>query len=261
MKFLIQKINGGTKHDFAFTLIESIRFHNWLHKNDTKYEMKYKFINSYDIVEPDDIYPIIQFKSYHKNYIPIGSVEFVNEFLYHFYPEIPQLKPINVPEELLNKEYSKRIMFNGDETDIVNGISNISIENWFIKSNDVVKGLTVTFSKNHQLFLPKGNYQFSEYISIDSEWRAFVYKNKLVGLQNYCGEFTKFPNVNIIKEMILNYKSAPIVYTLDVGINDEGTFIIEVHSPINSCGLYGFANHAILHKMFYDSFKEIVKQM
>ena len=87
-------------------------------------------------------------------------------------------------------------------------------------------------------------YQFSQVILIDSEWRAFVYKGKLVGLQNYCGEFTLFPDVEKIKEMIKAYKSAPIAYTLDVGINANGTFVIEVHDFF-SCGLYGFSDSSL----------------
>lgn len=36
MKFLLQTINKEIKHDFSFTLLESIDFQNWL-KNDNNY--------------------------------------------------------------------------------------------------------------------------------------------------------------------------------------------------------------------------------
>lgn len=56
MKFLIQTIDGQIKHDFSFTLLESINYHNWLGKTIINYKLT------------DDA-PI-------PNYIPIGSVKF-----------------------------------------------------------------------------------------------------------------------------------------------------------------------------------------
>ena len=247
MKFLIQKINGEIRHDFSFTLLESIRFKNWLTRNDKKDKIIVKYINIPELLEPDDIYPPIKFKECHRNYVPVGSVEFVNDYLMHFYNFT--LKPINVPEELFS--YTNRHIFNGTEKDLKgHGKS-------FVKSNDSIKKFTEILEDDYKL--PIGNYQISEVISIDSEWRAFVYQNKLVGLENYCGEFTMFPDIYMIKRMIAAYKSAPIAYTLDVGINNEGaTFVIEVH-PMVSVGLYGMADHAILPHMFYKAFKELFK--
>ena len=244
MKFLIQKINGEIRHDFTFTLLESIRFNNWIHHNN---DMKARFVNTFDIVEASDIYPM-PFKPFYKDYVPIGSVEFVNDYLMHFYNQT--LKPINVPEELFS--YANRHIFNGTEKDLKgHGKS-------FVKSNDQIKKFAVIVGDNHEL--PIGNYQISEVISIDSEWRAFVYMGKLVGLQNYSGEFTMFPNVDVIKRMIDAYKSAPIAYTLDIGVyNVCDTFVIECH-PMISVGLYGLADLHILPQMFYKCFKEYLNK-
>ena len=89
MKFLIQKINGEIRHDFAFTLLESVRFRNWFTNNNKKDEIKIKFLDYIEVQEPSDIYPI-QFKPMHKDYVPIGSVEFVTEFLGHFHQLTPE---------------------------------------------------------------------------------------------------------------------------------------------------------------------------
>ena len=254
MKFLIQKINGEIVHDFSFTLLESIRYNNWYHKND---DIKYKFINSFDVVEPNDIYPITPFKDYHYNqkYVPIGSVEFVNEFLSHFYGFI--LKPTNVPEVLF--PFAGREIFNGNHLAMENNAGD-----YFVKSNDHIKGFAEFIGFNcKDMFpydIPVGNYQYSKKIRIDSEWRAFVYENKLVGLQNYSGDFRIFPDVKQINKMIGEYyfqKQSPIAYTLDVCINEHGTFVIELH-PMVSVGLYGFADHKILPHMFYRCFREII---
>jgi len=259
MKFLIQKIGGQIVHDFSFTLLESIRYNNWIrdYQLPHKKEITHKFINSFDVVEPNDIYPITPFKQYHytKKYVPIGSVEFVNEFLAHFYGFI--LKPTNVPEELFH--YAGREIFNGDESSL-----NKLHGDYFVKSNDYIKGFAeiIGCSSSGNQFPeapPVGNYQISEFVhGIESEWRAFVYEGKLVGLKNYSGDFTRWPTTNIINGMIGNYKSAPIAYTLDVAISDDrGTFVMECH-PFVSCGLYGFAEHKILPYMFYKCFHELI---
>lgn len=248
MRFLIQKIGGKIVHDFSFTLLQSIEFQNWLHSDG---KTKVKYINSGDAFVFDDSTP---FKSCHHSYVPVGSVEFVTKYLEQFYGLTP--KPRNIPEELFR--YADRNIFNGTEAYFSHcGKS-------FIKSNDKIKGTCGIFNQSETVNLPAGNYQFSEVISIDSEWRAFVYNNKLVGLQNYSGEFTMFPNVDIIKDMIKVYKSAPVAYTLDVGVREIGnnhntTLIIEVHDFF-SCGLYGFADHAIYPQMLHRWFHQYIQR-
>jgi hypothetical protein len=247
MKFLIQKINKEIRHDFTFVLLESIRFDKWLHGKDST--IKYKFLNTVEITEPNDIYPPIEFLPYHKSYVPIGSVDFVTEYLQHFYGLTP--KPLNVPEKLFH--YSGRKIFNGTEKDIKGKM--------FVKSNDYIKGTSGIWNEGEGGGLTIGNYQFSDVIpDIISEWRGFVYNRKLVGLQNYSGDFAKWPNVYVINGMIEMYKSAPIAYTLDIGISDErGTFVIECHDFF-SCALYGFTDHKLLPLMFYKWFYEFLNK-
>ena len=260
MKFLIQRTNGEIRHDFAFTLLQNLRFRQWLNRREKKNEYIVKFVDYTDeILEPDDIYPM-PFKPFHKDYVPVGSVEFVNDFIAHFYGYDKIPKPVNVPPELALRGFTQRPLFNGDEkvAENLNG-------RWFVKSNDKIKSYkeVLELDVNHYTAaLPKGNYQYSKYINgIESEWRAFVYDGKLIGLQNYCGDFTIFPNVDKIKLMIAAYKSAPIAYTLDVGIDSEYdlTFVIEVHDFF-SCGLYGF-NSIKYSTMLHRWFKEYLQKL
>jgi hypothetical protein len=248
MKFLIQKIEGELRHDFAFTLLESVRFQKWLDKTS---HIKVKYANTYEIVDPDMIYPN-PFKPYHKDYVPVGSVDFVTDFLMYFYNIYP--KPINVPEELFG--FANRQIFNGNHMDF----EDVACGKYFVKSNTQIKGYKeiIDHKTRGMLPLPAGEYQISELTQIESEWRCFIYQGKLVGLQNYSGDFTMFPNVDTILHMIYYYKNAPIAYTLDVGVFDEKTFVIEVHDFF-SCGLYGFANHAIYPHMLYKWFKTFTK--
>lgn len=265
MKFLIQKIDNEIRHDFSFQLLDSLRFRKWVDPS-TKDVVKYLNYDPTMIPDPSDHQSVLQslsipFKESHKNYVPIGSVEFVTKFLQHFYGLTPL--PQNIPFELTGHKFTKRgvwICPNGVFSSFKNG-------KYFIKSTTGIKKFAEVVTKKDGKFdceIPNDIYQVSNYISIDSEWRAFVYEGKLMGLQNYAGDFTVFPDVRSITDMIEAFESAPIAYTLDVGINnnhtysdDIGTFIIEVHDFF-SCGLYGF-NHPILPNMFYRWFNEYLK--
>jgi len=231
MRFLIQKIDKQIRHDFSFTLLESIRYMNWSSINDDA-DVVVKYLDYIDF-ENENWNWI--FKPFHQHYIPIGSVEFVTAWFKQFHDHKPL--PVNVPEELFG--YVERGIFNGPHYDLDDLIGKR-----FVKSNDQIKGFQLIIDNTYPL--AEGNYQFSELIEIDSEWRAFVFKGELVGLQNYSGNFKMFPNVSHIEMMIKDYKSAPIAYTLDVGVfNYCDTFVIEVHDFF-SCGLYGFSDHRIL---------------
>jgi hypothetical protein len=238
MRFLIQKIDKEITHDFSFILLESIRYHKWLQGDDADVQVKYLNCKAND--------GVWFFKPYHQHYVPVGSVEFVLSWMKRFGVPVP--KPINVPEELF--DFADRGIFNGPHYDMDD-----ILDKRFVKSNDHIKGFKEVIDNTYDL--PEGNYQFSEVIDIKSEWRAFVYKGELVGLQNYGGDFTSFPDIRTIGAMIRAYQSAPIAYTLDVGVEYgwSKTFVIECHDFF-SCGLYGFAEHKIYPYMLYRWFHE-----
>ena len=125
----------------------------------------------------------------------------------------------------------------------------------FIKDNTKIKGIAEIFIPNRGY--PTGEYLISELIDIESEWRSFIFNKKLIGLQNYSGDFTMFPNVELINEMIKDYSNNG-AYTLDVGINDKGTFVIECHDFF-SCGLYGFSDYKMLPLMFINTWNKLIK--
>ena len=170
MKLLIQKINNEIRHDFSFTLLESVRFRNWLtHGHD---DMKVRYMNT-ETNDENEIQPF-EFKNYHRTYIPIGSVEFVTQFLEVFHGVTP--KPINVPESLF--PYANRGIFNGEEKDVT--VPNGKV---FVKSNDKIKGFIGQFYENRANEteiddVPKGNYQISDYINIDSDGECLSIKEE-----------------------------------------------------------------------------------
>ena len=93
-------------------------------------------------------------------------------------------------------------------------------------------------------------YVFSEVKNILSEYRVFVYKDEIKGIQFYDGNPTVMPTpseINKIQEMVLRYmldNNRPGAYSLDVAIietkneNKRDLMILECH-PFTSLGLYG----------------------
>jgi len=230
MKFLIQTVNNETVHDFSFQLKEAVRYRNWYYNSNIDV---IKYTNS---ITPE----------YKEGYCPVGSVEFVTYYLNKYFNKTP--KPINVPEALY--EYANRHIVVGNED------SYIGTEPVFAKSHDKIKKFADIINPGY--ILDPGEYQFSDIIDIESEWRCFVYNKELVGLQNYSGDFTLFPDVGTITEMINNYNNQPIAYTLDVGVDCATTFVVEVHD-FCSCCLYGFNDMRILPLMFYRWFYNFIK--
>jgi hypothetical protein len=53
-----------------------------------------------------------------------------------------------------------------------------------------------------------------------------------------------FPDADYIKQVVYAY-NGPSAYTLDIGIHDNETDLMEVH-PFVSCGLYGFYDRDII---------------
>ena len=97
---------------------------------------------------------------------------------------------------------------------------------------------------------PNHLYQVSEVVDIWSEYRVYVQDNKVEAIANYNGDPTIMPDINIIKKMVLLYSmqnDCPMAYTLDVAINEKGTFLLEVH-PWISVGLY---NSLWSYKLLY----------
>jgi hypothetical protein len=247
--FLIQTVDDMVVHDFSFTLIEAIKYHNWYYGRDN--EKVYDYILQENTKLPTDEHGK-PYKDDIEGIIPIGTVEFVLEYINKYY-SIDNIKPINIPIELRQWKYTKRRIITNKELDEVPYLPS---EKCFVKSASKIKELTDTVQyknipKNKELLI-------SELVDIESEWRAFVFNSRLVGLQNYSGDFAMFPDVELIESMINNYKMCPAAYTLDVGINNEqGTFIIEVHDFF-SCGLYGFSDHRILPKMFISTWNKLI---
>lgn len=236
-KFLIQTIDGTIQHDFAFHLIKSLDYHNWFYGRDI-----YEFA-TYPETPLDE-----------PNCIPIGSLEFVMEYAQlHFNLSKKDFRPINIPSDLMAPVFLKREMREMSKEKIA------LTSPAFLKSATEYKKFTDIVSDNASLSnVPDDTYLVSDVIDIESEWRLFVHHGELVGAQNYSGDFKLSPNYELVELMIEKYRNSPLSYTLDVGINKDGTFLIEVH-PFVSCGLYGFADYKILPDMMREGYRYFIE--
>lgn len=263
MRFLLQTVGGKVVHDFVFELERSLEYQEWLGRNNDVAYCELEQIRKLNYgVDSDAIV----------NYVPVGTVEFVTEFCKAFISEDAdkRIKPINVPLELMSMEYRGVKTVNIELTDdnrieidgIIKGNSGM-----YLKSNDRIKDRRTLHVSGVDNSFPNGNYQLSETIpNILSEYRCFVYNDRLLGIQWYSGDFKVFPDVKRIELFMSKYRydygndHAPQAYTLDVYVSEKGTFVMEVHN-LFSCGLYGFSDYKNLPYMMSRAFMELKKQI
>jgi len=220
--------------DFGFTLIQAIDWWEWYYGCE-----KYNFILSETV--PNKL------EGYMPNQVvPVGSVEFVHAFI-DKYRDVGCKKPLNIPKELMQPEYLKRKVWVGNISE------NNTNKRLFVKDNTKVKGFTDILAPGDTC--PLSEYLISEVIPIHSEWRCFVYNGMLLDIKNYQGDFARLPSIPVINKMIRDFSRVG-AYTLDVGVNEEGTFIIEAH-PFYSCGLYGFEDYQKLPLMLISGWNQI----
>jgi len=82
----------------------------------------------------------------------------------------------------------------------------------------------------------------SEVVNFVSEYRGYVIDKELKGLKHYSGDFRVFPDVTIIDDAISKYVKAPVGYSIDFGITDDGrTLLVECNDGW-SLGNYGLSD-------------------
>jgi hypothetical protein len=179
--------------------------------------------------------------------VPVGTVEFVHNYMIN--NNIPVPKPVNVPSELEGYCELQPLKIKGPFD---------FEEKVFAKSMDYIKHpLNGIVTK-----IPEGNWQVTKYLEdgFDSEYRIFVWNKRIVGAKHYCGNAFIAPSKEEVKYLINLYQSAPIAYTLDVGISNRRTHLIECHN-FYSCGLYGFSEWQVYPLMLSGWWKEYTRKI
>lgn len=243
--FVIQAIvdNNYTlpAYDFCYTVIDAIRFMNWFHNGKL-----------YDYCLVNDVKDLSTYGD--KDYIPIGSVEFVLDW----YKQcgIPTIIPLNIPEELWSLCHRPIKI---DYCSNVNG-------HWMMKDIYEIK-----HSANGEVYFhgDGGNdkkWFLSKWVdNVESEWRIFVYNKKIIGMRNYSGDPFVTPDKDYIQDIVDKYDKQ--VYTLDAMVYKDKiapykymTDILELHDFF-SCGLYGFDNYGSMIKMHLTAHREILDKI
>ncbi len=234
-KFILQTIKGKVLHDTSLAVFKEVEYANW--KTPGTHEIEYA---GFARLEEDDTLA---------GGIPVGSLSFVQKFMDRHHGGV-QLVPRNIPPELKDMRYLKRMFSEGTKDTIAKQDSPV-----FVKDVDTVKGYAGVIDVNTDL--PSGNLFVTEALDVVSEWRIFVKGGQIAGAKNYAGSFFLVPDVEFIKDCIDVYTSAPSGYTLDVMIDSRGeTSVIEVHDFV-SVGLYGFT-HASLPQMIVRGFRDML---
>ncbi len=182
--------------------------------------------------------------------IAIGSIEFTGKFIGK------PIKSLNIPTDLNNKKYTSRDIFPimdkielGHKLDKYNEL--------FIKGCDRPKALDpIIIHKGQDISILPDKVMASEVIDIIAEWRAFIFRKKIIDCKQYLGDYWQSFNTSLLTEAVNDWKNSPSAYTLDIGLTrDNRTVIIEAHNFL-SCGLYGFECGDKLALMSSVAFKE-----
>ena len=243
-KFLLQIVDNGHYSEDVAVIDRLISERNWLYPDDTI------SVESCTLAElPSKITTDVT---------PVGTIEFINEVLKLGHGFAP-MKPINIPKSLWRAEYlwRKCAVVNSAE-EIRQKFSQWNASKLFIKSNSKLKADYTDIYSPTDTLPEDTEYFVSEVVDFVSEWRCFVYRGQLKGIKNYLGDPWTPPNKNFVGDCIQEIGQDIIAYTLDVGVTASGeTAVIEVHNFV-SCGLYGFADPAII-PMLINGFRREVE--
>jgi len=252
MRAFLEKVEGDYLDDFVFI---------------SKYQLQNLGIEVIDF-DGLNLKSLDKYDFNLKNDIIIGSVETSSLFFEKCGIEIP--KYLGYPEEL--EKYLDRKIVKVKFGEINHPYP------YFIKPSNQVKLFTGTLVENKKGYnFMKEFYKgvndetelfLSTPIDFISEYRCFVHKGELKGIQWYAGDFTQFPSIFKIDNMIKDYKNAPISYTLDVGVhsinegigNMKNTALVEINDMLGSTGSYGF-NAKDYVRMTIDRFQELYKKV
>lgn len=207
-----------------------------------------------------------------KEYIPIGTIMFVQEWLKGNY-EISKENPIEIPLYLRDRKYTKR------DYKVVKACEIPSVGKYFLKSCNELKSFKYTgymeYSGIQNLFEEKQNeFDFStkldreepmvvsEFVnSIRAEYRVYVIQGKIIDTVLYEGNNEYKPDNNLIEEIasLINEKEEHLKsYTIDVYVGKQGTALLEIHN-FTSVGLYKNNWGLELFQAYVDGIEYVLK--
>ena len=184
-------------------------------------------------------FKFIKSKEYDKNYIPLGSIEFIENIL-GFSPV-----PNYYPDWLKHKLY--RNVFQSNEW--------ILGKKYFVKPADKHKRFNGFITKGTYSKKKKPPFWYSDIIHFENEFRYYILNGKNLGGFWYNG-------INTEQELIvpnLDFKiPETFTGTIDMGLVKNELVLVECHPPY-SCGWYGtYENFEIYLKWIINGWKYLL---
>lgn len=160
------------------------------------------------------------------NYIPVGTVEFTKEYCRLNNIKLPE--NISYPTEL--SEFLGRSVWLTTYADVP--------DNLFVKPQDT-KVFTGAIKHTITESVTAGEVVWaSDPVMFEAEFRYYIVDHAIVGYSRYDdGDDEATADDNIVKQMVACYTGQPVGYTIDVGIVDGKTQLIEVNDGW-AIGLY-----------------------
>lgn len=233
--------------DFCYEVLRAIEFQNWMHPDSIR------VLRAKDGLTEAPI-----------DAIPVGSLEFVKEFVSLKLGITASPLPLNIPEPILESAYVGRNYWKNISILSLSNLYESLPDQVFVKSSIQYKlfNADIVYKKELQkIILTNGNIDISEVVEIDDEWRIFVHNHEFVDLKCYTKKFKYVPNYNFIDNLVcVIKKSMPNLnsYTLDIGFIDGKQSVVEMHHFVG-CGLYGFRDYSILLNMVASGYKSWVQ--
>ena len=79
----------------------------------------------------------------------------------------------------------------------------------------------------------------SDVVNFVSEYRVLIHQGLIFACRHYKGDCSVFPNLDVATQAIQRFKDAPVGYSLDLGITDDGrTLLVEINDAW-ALGCYG----------------------
>lgn len=236
--FLIQSEHGRSLKDGArcsssdvAAFIERLDEENWLHPERAAEGC----LASYDEVIGGGFQP-----EFLQRVVPVGSIEFVEAVLQRAYG-ISGIRPLNVPDKLKGRAFwGRRMAIVQGREEFLHCMQEWQKEALFLKSADRVKcDFTGIYAKEDTFPLDADRILLSEPIDIRTEWRIFVFREKIVDVRWYRGDPWTVPSLGVVRRIVARFRGSLTAYTLDVAVcGNQQTVIIELHRFL-CCGLYG----------------------
>lgn len=243
--------------DFQYELLEQIRINRWFYQN-----------KGYDVITARSFDKFVPPKG--EFVCPVGSIEFVQGYINKYCSDkennvVHQMKPINVPIQLLGQEFTGRFVKKYvPMQDVLRIIDENKDKNFYVKSSTQIKGFSqLVYPANviHTMTkaLPTDHFDVSEDVGLlSAEWRVFIFNGKILDVRRYIGNWEDSIDPEFVKAAVEKWSLKPKACTLDIAKTADNKFIvIEGHNFV-SCGTYGFSDQH-LPRMFAEGFKWEIK--